>query len=496
MTISHKFEHDVFISYSHIDNQALTEGQKGWIDQFHYALERRLNQLLGNESKLWRDPKLCGNDYFDDVITNKFSCTALLVSVLSPRYVRSDWCVKELQEFCRTAQETGGARIEDKARLFKVIKTPLPREEHPNELQGLLGYEFYTQDAKTGRMREFIIDPKHELFAQFQLKLDDLAYDIREMLCFIRPELTGPRLSGPMAGIGPLYLAETTSDLQHQRDQIRREFKPRGTCVLPDRSLPLRADLFKSAVQSALEQSKLAVHLIGQNYGVIPEGEARSIVCLQNDIAASVARTRSLARIIWLPPDVQPQDERQARFIDQLRNDITNDIGVELVQASLQELKILVHDKLQHTEAKILECAQRQGPISVYLIYDQCDIDRVQSLTEYLFRQGYEVLPSLFEGDGTQLLEYHKDSLISADSAVIYYGSGNEFWVHTKLRDLQKAYGYGRTKQWTAKAVYIVGPPTPAKERFNTNQALRLKNFAEFTPESIEPFLNELKKSA
>ena len=38
---------DVFISYAHIDDQALTEGQKGWITQFHCILEVRLGQALG-----------------------------------------------------------------------------------------------------------------------------------------------------------------------------------------------------------------------------------------------------------------------------------------------------------------------------------------------------------------------------------------------------------------------------------------------------------------
>ena len=42
-----EFESDLFVSYAHIDDQALTEGQKGWISTFHRALEIRLAQLLG-----------------------------------------------------------------------------------------------------------------------------------------------------------------------------------------------------------------------------------------------------------------------------------------------------------------------------------------------------------------------------------------------------------------------------------------------------------------
>jgi hypothetical protein len=487
------FDHDVFISYAHIDNRALTEGQTGWIDQFHFALERRLSQLLGAESKLWRDPKLRGNDYFDDEITKKFPGTALLVSVISPRYIRSDSCLNELQAFCRAVQNTGGVRIENKSRLFKVVKTHVSREEHPRDLRELLGYEFYSIDAN-GRPREYMIDPRHETYTQFHLKLDDLAYDIRDMLRFLHSEQTPYNLSKPTTEAGPLYLAETTFDLQQERDQIRREFKPRGTSVLPDRQLPLTADSFKAAVEASLGQSNLSVHLIGENYGVIPEGEERSTVYLQNEIAAAVARVRPLKRIIWLPPDLQMKDPRQRTFVNEVRSQVANQAGVELIETSLEELKAVVINNLQPNRGKTTEPIERPGPITLYLIYDQRDADAVQPLSDYLFGLKYEVIPSLFEGEHNQLLQYHKDNLINADAAIIYYGRGSEFWARTKLNDLDKAFGYGRTKNWITRAVYVAGPSTSEKERFNTLKAVRIKNFTSFTPDLIEPFLQELRK--
>ena len=35
---------DIFISYAHIDNEALTEEDKGWISQFHKVLDTRVAQ--------------------------------------------------------------------------------------------------------------------------------------------------------------------------------------------------------------------------------------------------------------------------------------------------------------------------------------------------------------------------------------------------------------------------------------------------------------------
>jgi hypothetical protein len=175
------FEDDIFISYAHIDNHPLTEGQEGWISDLHRALGIRLAQLRGETPKIWRDLKLQGNDYFGDTIVERFPKVALLVSVLSPRYVKSDWCVKELKEFYKAAATTGGVRVADKSRIFKVIKTPVERKQHPQEVQELLGYEFYQFD-QSGRPIEFSKIFGAEAERNYWTKVNDLAYDIKQML--------------------------------------------------------------------------------------------------------------------------------------------------------------------------------------------------------------------------------------------------------------------------------------------------------------------------
>ena len=96
---------DIFISYAHLDDKPLTEGQKGWITKFHRILEVRLGQLLGEEPQIWRDPKLAGNDVFDRSIAGEFRKARVMVSVMTPRYVKSEWCVRELSGFVNAAEE-------------------------------------------------------------------------------------------------------------------------------------------------------------------------------------------------------------------------------------------------------------------------------------------------------------------------------------------------------------------------------------------------------
>src|SRR5580765_6313389 len=176
-----EFESDVFVSYAHIDDQALAEGQPGWISSLHRHLQVRLEQLLGKEARIWRDPKLQGNDVFADRLVDRLPGVAVLVSVLSPRYVKSEWCQRELAEFLKADVATGGARVADKLRVFKVVKTPIPAELQPQHLKPALGYDFFMTERASGRQRELDLSPLSGPDAQrlYWTKLDDLAQDIK-----------------------------------------------------------------------------------------------------------------------------------------------------------------------------------------------------------------------------------------------------------------------------------------------------------------------------
>ena len=62
----------------------------------------------------------------------------------------------------------------------------------------------------------------------------------------------------------------------------------------------------------------------------------------------------------------------------------------------------------------------------------------------------FEVILPVFEGDEAQVRQEHEANLTDCDAALIYYGAGNELWLRSKLRELQKIAGYGRTKPMLA----------------------------------------------
>ena len=493
------FESDAFISYAHLDNVELIKGQKGWISNLHRALEVRVGQLLGKQPQIWRDPKLKGNDHFAETLIEKLSRVAVLVTVVSPRYVKSDWAHKELDAFWAAAERQGGIRFHDKLRVFKVLKTPVPFEKHPPELQTLLGYEFFKVDPETGRVREMdqIFGPEAQ--RDFWLKLDDLAHDI----CYLLEMLAAPDASpaSPPMGHG-VFLAETTSDLREQRETLRRDLQQHGHIVFPTRPLPFVASEVKAAVAEDLAKCQLSVMLVGRNYSFVPEGCADCLLEIQNQLTIERASKGNFSRLIWIPPGLQVDDDRQIKLIERLRLDPRPVKGSDLLETFLEDLRTVIHDKLKSppTPAPALAPAAQTTAHAtsagihpmLYLLYDQRDGDAASAWVDYLYDH-FEVLPAVFEGDEAELREYHDENLRNCDGVLIFYGSTTELWVRRKIREIQKAPGYGRTKPAPAVGIVVASPRTAEKEHFRTHDAMVIPQFEGLSAEALQPFIASLK---
>ncbi len=489
------FEDDVFVSYAHIDEECPVPGQPGWVTALHDWLRVRLAQLLGKDAKIWRDPQLEGNQIIIQSICNRLPRVAVFVSVLSPRYIKSDSCRTELDTFVTVSGISGGAAVADLVRVFKVVKTPVRRELEPAVLQPLRGYDFYTIEPQSGRMRELGPMSPPDVRQQYYSKLDDLAYDIAHVLAVLEresEEIEPLERSEPRQR-GAVYLAETSYDLQDRRDSIRRELESRGYLVLPDRSLPLVGHRCASFIRSELERCQLSIHLVGSNYGVVPEGSTDSIVVMQHEQAIERAAAGNFCCLIWIAPDVEPSDPRQQQFVAKLQSDSRLQATADVLRTPLEDFKTVVHIRLQSGTERQARPSHAEGPRHVYVICDSRDRDSVRSIEQLLYAQGLEVMPSVFEGDEASVRSDHEESLLACDAVLIYYGAGGPLWFRRKVRDLQKIAGYGRSKPLLAKGVFLAAPMTPEKREFRSHDAIVIAGDGQLAPALFEPFLARLR---
>lgn len=498
------FEKDIFISYAHIDDQPLVEGERGWVSEFHRSLEIRLAQLLGYQPTIWRDIDLDGNHVFNEEILAQLPGIAIMVSVISPRYVKSEWCLREVNEFIKATEKNIGLNINNRSRIFKAIKTPVGITQYPPPIQSVLGYEFFRLDPEGKRINEFshIFGPEAQ--RDYWTRLNDIAHDICALLEQMKESPSGEGVAlAPQTEKGTVYLAETTRELQENRSAILRELQEHGYNVLPDQHLSLYADTYTAEIKQLMESAELIIHLFGASYGIVPEGSEKSIVHLQAETAAAISLATKTPRIGWLVSAQNSSDERQQKLIGKLKTDPELHAGIDIIESSLEDLKFAIHDKLEAIRrekekkaANVTPAApaiSAGGPKRIYLICDQKDLPAVTALEDTLFASGFDVLMPLFDGDLAQVREDHQENLKFCDGVIIYYGQGNESWLRTMMRDLVKAVGYGREKPLVYKAVYVDGPSTPQKERFRTHDATVINGLNGLNNEELNAFAAKIK---
>ena len=503
------FEDDIFINYDHDDNQALMANFKGWVDTMHESLARRLTQLVGEKPKIWRDILMDGNQTLTETIVIRLSKTAFLVSVLSPSYIKSRWCRYELNEFYKRAANNGGIKLNNRSRIFKVVKTPIGDDPAVDPLEGSdlpqdlrlllresLGYEFYEIDRLSGKLREFWPELGPEYLKKFLERMEDLAQDINEFIKCQQLLQKGVENS--------VYLAETTPELCDDRNEIKRTLQQHHYYVLPDENLPFEAQAFEEKVTSYLKRCILSIHLVGSDHTTInaDDGKLRLRLNLQHQLAAErvrkqheLAMSRSdsdpdYSRLIWMPAGLTRQEPGYQEFIEYLRNDPGVYENAEVLSgANLEDLKTTIQKKLKfnHDESSGKEKRKR-----VYLICDKQDLDAAAPLQTSLTEQKYEVLLPFKEGG--QVVSGHKENLRLCDAILIFYGSANT--MEWKLKDLRRIDVFRDKRPLLAKGIYVAGPETDQKKAFDTSEALVMKNFAEFSLESITPFLRQVETIA
>jgi hypothetical protein len=387
------FKNDIFISYAHLDNKPLSKTDEGWITRFHETLAAMLNTRIGREPEIWRDKKLTGNDMFGDVIVEQFPYTALLISIITPRYVESEWCTKEAREFCKTAESTGGVIVDNKSRILKVVKFPGGDEDPlPEPMKNALGYEFYVFNDET----PLELDEAYgEKFKQtYNMQVAKLAFDVAQLIKKLASQPPAASQPASTRAKPVVFLADCSGDRHPDRNAILADLRLAGYSTLPDEKLPDDEEGFIGRLDKLLGRSKLSVHIVGSGYGVVPDGPSeKSVGVLANERATQHSRTSGLKRIIWVPSGTEPRSENQKLFVKSLLEDTEAQYGADLINGNIEDLKRAIHSALKKIEDADVPHADKPA-----LFLAECGFDRRvdrEAIMADLRGAGYPILPEV-----------------------------------------------------------------------------------------------------
>lgn len=474
------FEIDVLITFAEIDNETSQKNQTGWVTQFKKFLELMLFQVLGTK------PNVLLKSEFDTVTSPQLNNAAILVPILTKEFIQSGRCLDTLETFYKA---TTDSKIN---RVFKVLKSPLTIQEQPPRLRDMIGYDMYQIDSETGMLKEYTDMFSQEAEKQYWMKLVDLAYDIHEALMILREG----EMKSEVKNIyrrKSIYLAETGHDISVQRNIIKRELQRHGYIVLPKNTLPTHVNDVEREVRKDLEECSLSIHLVGSAYGEIPEGADRSIVDIQNKLAAEVSvekrsKKQDFARLIWISQNLKNASDKQKSFIETLKRDTEAQEGAEILQNPLEDFKNIIREELlDSNERGILE---ETGGRSIYLVHDKIDDSEVRPFKEVIEKSGFKVLQPAFEGELLEVRKQHIDNLRNFDGAIIFKGKVNDQWVRMKVLDLLKAPGFGRKKPIKAKA--ILSATTANLDSFKNQNLTIISGDAQRSMENLKSFLSDI----
>ncbi|MEO5740016.1 MAG: toll/interleukin-1 receptor domain-containing protein [Vicinamibacterales bacterium] len=465
------FERDVFISYAHDDNQPFTPEQKGWVTLFHTVLRTMLSQRMGKTADIWRDERLQGNEDFSTEIHDQFPKTATLVSVLTPRYLKSGWCTKEIKVFCQVAERNGGLFVRNKGRVFKVMKTPVARTDTdgalPPEVGKATGYEFFEKD------KDIEFDPAYGEGSrqEFLVRIRRLAGDIAELLGQMSDAIEPGGSSVESEGRPRVYLAECGTSRKYDREKLIGDLKSHGYVVLPNEDLPDDEAGYVAEVERLLAQCQLSVHLIGNTYGTVPDGDSqKSSVVLQNEIAVTRSRAGGLLRLISLPEGLSSTNSMQQAFIDALLKNSEMQFGADLVNGDLQTVIGSIHAALKKIEQPrpVKTSAAEDGGQArktVHVLHEEKDGKDTIPLLKHLLANGLAITRPLFSGeDAGKQREANQALYMACDAVILFYGTGDQTWKYYRQTELKKLRGLRGDKPLLAEFTYVAAPGTTDKE--------------------------------
>jgi len=166
-----EYQYDVFLSY----NRKFPHGQ--WVNEIFYPLFKSyLDEALNSDVKIFKDSQeiQSGNDW-GLKIRKALITSKIMVSIFSPSYFRSEWCMKEFSTIYHRQKELGFLTLLNPTGLIIPVKI-FDGEHFPdyaNSLQMLNCIDF--NRVGPGVMQT-------NLYIDLQGKLQDWIYDVAEAL--------------------------------------------------------------------------------------------------------------------------------------------------------------------------------------------------------------------------------------------------------------------------------------------------------------------------
>jgi hypothetical protein len=448
----HPDKPDIFLSYAHVDDESdpAFSDRPGWVTTLVRGLEKRLARKLGRVDSygLWRDAKLAGHVNLNQEILGRVRDAAVFLLILSPAYLASDWCRRELAAF----HEEIRRRKADRGRVFIVEFDRIEPSRKSPELADLRGYRFWVEDPDTGNPETLGYPIVRENDEEYLKRIHDLCIDLARHLEALRQPVTPP---GPDTRAA-VYLAEVTEDLETRRDAVRRHLDQAGFRVLPEAERSHDdPDAYRAAVDADLGKSVVFVQLLSETPGRRLKGSERSYVALQHERALAAGK---------------PVLQWRRRELDTASEEVPDDHrrrleGATVVATDLSEFKSLVVEKIKQVTAPT---PPSRDPVDlggadklIFVDAEETDLDAARTIGKIVSAHGVGALLPVGGIAPEAIRTALKTRMLACDGMILVHGN-NPDWPVLQWTQFRKVKAERETP---IRAVGICDLPPPDRPR-------------------------------
>lgn len=458
------FKTDVFISYSHVDNRPELGEQQGWVAKFHGLLAQRLWKKAGREVQVWWDPKLYYSERFDARIEDTVQNAGIVLALLSPSFLTSDYCQQELEWFRQAVERDSSRSPGTHSRVFPILLYNLKPANWPHPCQGLTGFSFH--DGQ----REDLGDPLDPSGAPFKEMLKKLATEILLVLKGCQAETVSELpLKSAEPSKGKVFLGFAADDLRSTRSRIGQALESAGYELLPPIPPPEAKGAHHEAMQNALGTADLAIHLLGQFPGrPFTDDRPEEVYTVEQVRLGFDATTPQL---VLLPDSLDPQNVEEpfySEFIHMLIERDRNEGHLELAKISKVRMADHVLGKLaEFEEMRKRKHAAAARAVAFIDIHEE-DLQYAPNILEYLLEHNITpvTIPSTDVSPDTGLAGFRK-SLMVAKLYMAVYGDVARDWVQRRCESAIKLIV---EEQLDMKVGVFLAPPrkSPQERKFSS----------------------------
>jgi hypothetical protein len=431
------YEYDIFISYSHLDNQKYFD-QPGWVERFRLELNMLLAQRIGKTDavKIWWDNRnLDGSMLFDQSIAKGIQGSAIMLTLTSAAYFKSQYCLKELDAFYNKAkQEPIGLKVGDRSRIVNVLLNNVPHAKWPVNLGGTTGFAF--NDAVDNNDLGDPLDMGEKFKNQLKELRNALVNLINDFL--VKPALNTGEVNvvqeeKKAVDSFTIYFAEVADHLRGTRKRTIGELEKKGFTIVYDVPPPYDSAAHDKAVIKKLQETDLAVHLLDQFPGKEID-EEEDAWYPQKQAALSLQFAKS--QLIWVPAEMDIntiEEEPYKAFMESLENGNQTAKNMEYVRGAKSAITQEIINMAERLKVQQKQQTTTNANVAVLLDTHKEDQKYAYELSMSLLENEIQPFVNPQEDDPRDNVNMLGDRISQVSKLVFFYGKVDWKWVQKRV---------------------------------------------------------------